>query len=50
MEMILDEDLWNIVEGMEKAPLVGIDETVILAFKMQEKMVFCILCTHLVDA
>ena len=51
MEMILDEkDLWDIVEGTEKAPPIGSDEKVILAFKKRERMAFRILCTHLVDA
>jgi hypothetical protein len=51
MEMILDEkDLWDIVEGTEKAPLIWSDERVIAAFKKREMVAFRILCTHMVDA
>src|SRR5579875_1494527 len=51
MEMILDEkDLWDIVEGTEKAPPSGSDEKVIASFKKRERTAFRILCTHLVDA
>jgi hypothetical protein len=51
MEMILDEkDLWDIVEGTEKAPSNESDEKVISAFKKRERVAFRILCTHMVDA
>jgi hypothetical protein len=51
MEMILDEkDLWDIVEGTEKAPSIESDKKVISAFKKRERVAFRILCTHMVDA
>jgi hypothetical protein len=51
MEMILDEkDLWDVVEGTEKAPPSDSDVKIILAFKKPERMAFRILYTHMVDA
>jgi hypothetical protein len=51
MEMILAEkDLWDIVEGTEKAPSSESDEKDISKFKKHERVAFRILCTHMVDA
>jgi hypothetical protein len=51
MEMILAEkDLWDIVVGTEKAPSIESDEKVISAFKKRERVAFCILYNHRVDA
>ena len=51
MEMIIDEkDLWDIVEGTKKALSIESNEKVISAFKQRERVAFCILCTHMVDA
>ena len=48
--MILDEkELWEIVEGTEKAPANDAEEKVIAAFKKREKTAFRILCSHMVD-